>query len=96
MDSTNVPAADRNGQLIVSCSTVGVLGLLGVGLLVVIYQQAGLAASGFVAFGTIIGILGNSLNSPSGIGNVIRSAVTGPKEGSAPPTLLSAASEPPK
>lgn len=63
------PAADANGQLIVSLAIVLVLGALGGGLILV-----GMKAEGYAVLGTIVGALANSLTAPTGIGNVLRSA----------------------
>lgn len=69
------PAAEANGQLIVSLATVVILGALGGGLMV-----GGLKTEGAAILGSIVGALANSLNSPTGIGNVIRGAVTPKKD----------------
>jgi hypothetical protein len=72
-----VPAAERNGQLIVSLAIVGVLGLLGGGLIWAGWAMRDKSLAS-VGVATIIGALSNALTAPSGIGNVIRTAV-GPK-----------------
>lgn len=68
---TKPPAADVNGQLIVSVMIVVILGLLGVGLLISATLTKDWTQAG-VGIGAIIGALGNALNAPSGIGNVLR------------------------
>lgn len=64
------PAAEANGQLIVALTTVLILGALGGGLIAL-----GLKTEGAAILGSIVGALANSLNSPTGVGNVIRTAV---------------------
>lgn len=73
--AANPPAAEANGQLIVALTTVLILGGLG-GLLMV----GGLKTEGAAILGSIVGALANSLNSPTGIGNVIRGAVVAKKD----------------
>lgn len=73
VDLPKPPAADANGQLIVSLATVIILGALGGGLIL-----AGMKTEGAAILGSIVGALANSLNSPTGIGNVIRGAATVP------------------
>lgn len=71
-DTTKPPAADANGQLIVSLAIVGAMTIMGVGLLV-----AGLISDKWeilgTGVGTLIGALANALTAPSGISNVVRS-----------------------
>lgn len=66
-----VPAAEANGQLIVSLTIVVILGLMGLGLIVsgVITREWGVLGGGI---GTVIGALANALTAPTGIGNVLR------------------------
>lgn len=69
------PAADVNGQLIVSVVIVLVLGLLGGGLLLVGYELKDLDKA-TVGVATIIGALANSLTAPTGVANVLRAGKT--------------------
>lgn len=69
------PAADRNGQLIASCITLGILGSVGLGLVAVGWQLKDFGDVG-TPLGVVVGALANSLTSPSGIANVLRAANT--------------------
>jgi len=65
------PAADTNGQLIVSLAIVVVLGLVGIGLIIAgcLTKDWSSLAGGI---GTVIGALANALTAPTGIANVLR------------------------
>jgi hypothetical protein len=70
------PAAETNGQLIVSLAIVGVLGSVAVGLIVAgcitgKWDQVG------TGIGTAIGALATALNAPTGISNMVRAIKTG-------------------
>lgn len=68
-----VPAADKNGQLIVSLAIVAVLGVVALGLIVAaIVTTDWTFAAG--AIGAIIGALATALNTPSGITNALRAS----------------------
>lgn len=67
------PAAEANGQLIVALATV--TGLVGLGIGCIVAAIILKSAEAWVAAGSIIGILGNSLTAPSGIGSVIRAGI---------------------
>lgn len=71
-----VPAAEANGQLIVSLAIVIGLVLLGAGLIVAgcVTKDHGLAWGGV---GTIIGALATALNAPSGVTSTVRAAMIG-------------------
>lgn len=66
-----IPAADANGQLIVSMAIVTILGALGIGLVISAVITKDWTQAG-VGLGTIIGVLGNALTAPTGIANVLR------------------------
>lgn len=76
-----LPAADVNGQLIVSMAIVIVLGGIAVALIVAAgHNKDWTFAAG--AVGAIIGALATALNAPTGITNVLRAGATTPT----PPT----------
>lgn len=67
------PAADTNGQLIVSLAIVVVLGLIATGLIIAAAVTGDWTfAAG--AVGAIVGALATALNTPSGISNAIRAS----------------------
>lgn len=67
------PAAETNGQLIVALLIVVMLGILGTFMVIAgaITHEWPVLTGGI---GTIIGILGTALNTPTGIGNVLRAS----------------------
>ncbi len=73
VQSAHIPAADTNGQLIVSLAIVGTMGAISVGLIVAaIWTKDWSVAMGGV--GTAIGSLATALNAPTGISNALRAA----------------------
>lgn len=67
------PAADTNGQLIVALTTVLIMGTIALGMIVVLFHDKD-NKEAWIGLGTTVGVLGNSLTAPSGVGSVIRSA----------------------
>lgn len=70
-----IPAADANGQLIVSLAIVVILGCIALGLIVASAATKDWTfAAG--AIGAIIGALATALNAPTGITNVLRAGAS--------------------
>lgn len=76
-DPPKVPAAEANGQLIVSLAIVTAMVVIAVGLIV---AGAMVKDGTYVTAGvfTIIGALATALNAPSGTSTAIRAAATKP------------------
>jgi flagellar basal body-associated protein FliL len=72
-----IPAAERNGQLIVSLAIVVVLGVVAIALIIaaMVTKDWTFAAG---AVGAIVGALATALNTPSGISNALRASKTSP------------------
>lgn len=69
----NIPAADANGQLIVSLAIVVVLGAVALGLIIASAATKDWTfAAG--AIGAIIGALATALNAPTGITSALRAS----------------------
>jgi predicted Co/Zn/Cd cation transporter (cation efflux family) len=70
-ESSHVPAAEVNGQLIVALSIVGAMILIAVALIIAgtLTKEPTMITGGVF---TIIGALATALNAPTGISNAIR------------------------
>ena len=68
-----IPAAEANGQLIVSLAIVGAMVLIAIGLMVTAYLLSNWSVAA-LAVGTIIGALATALNAPTGITSALRAA----------------------
>lgn len=78
-DPAPAPAAERNGQLIVSLSIVGAMAAIAVGLMIthVLTKDAAILGGVF----TIVGALATALNAPTGITNAIKAMRQDPGPG---------------
>lgn len=74
--STPKPQKDSGSQAWVAFTIIISLTVLGGGCLVVSVVEKSVIGAAFTIVGTIVGVLGNALQAPSGIGSVISSALS--------------------